>query len=213
MLLSGTAESQANVVIDGLSVRRGPRGGEVVDLQIRNSGTAVAYLQQARFIVQEARSIPFCPHPSPMSASYTYRIEFPHRWRRVPFVVEDRLDQVIRRDGVDRFRLSLGADGPGIRTTIYHASLVLRYNGDRETDARQLVLALDNQMKPAGAYIPGLQDSHFRQCVKRSMTDALAVFRLPGVRSASSRSFQRAATANMRAIERIERRQRVGRAP
>jgi hypothetical protein len=176
------SKAGAKVVVDGLTVEASEKGGEVVDLQVRNAGDRVSYVHAVRFEVSAMREVPFCPLPSAMPSSYSYDIAFPDVGDSLPVVVEDRIDQAIEGDDVDRFRLELGNPKGGLGSMLYRAEMELVYNDDETTDPEPLVVNLDGFME-AAAYTTIGDDPAYVRCLKELTRNVIAITGLPGERS------------------------------
>jgi hypothetical protein len=177
-------ERNAAVLIDGLSLIDHPDGGEVIDLQIRNAGDRVAYLHSVSFRILAMSSIPFCPHPSAIRASYTYDVAFPDPTAPERMVLDRRIDQAVPGDGVDRFRLALGFPVETLASGLYQVQVSVAYNQDRRTSPELVVVNLDGFLEPAAYTIIGSEPSYL-QCLREEVQSVLQIVELPGARSHS----------------------------
>lgn len=176
------ARQGARIVVDGLSVDD-VKQAQAIDLQVRNAGERIAYVHAVKFKILAMRELPFCPLASPFKSSYTYEVAFPDTTRAPPVIVEKRIDQVIKGDDVDRFRVLLGHPKEDLASALYQSNIELIYNEGRATSPEPVVVQLDGFWQPAGYTI--IHDSRYLKCMKKLARNVLAITRLPGERSRS----------------------------
>jgi hypothetical protein len=174
----------AGISIDGLSVRDGPKGGQVVDLQIRNSGDRVAYVHNVQFHILASSEEPFCLHPYAVKSSYSYDLRFPDPSQALSQTVARRIDQAVPADDVDRFRIALGFPEGGLNAGLYQASVAVTFNDDRGSSRRLVVLRLDGFKKALAASVNGSEPS-YQRCLEKAVQNVLSITSLPGQRSNS----------------------------
>lgn len=136
----------------------------VIDVKLRNPGDKTAFVKRVTFTVLGEATFEDCHKP-------LYQIETVSASYDVDITENPILDisHSLKPDEVDRFQITVGRAEGGPLLTVYKVKLSIIYNEDNRTvESEPFFLKLTGPTIAAGAFLPGVDEVTWNECVKRN---------------------------------------------